>query len=62
MKSYLAKNECIKVEVSELEHFLLGPEDAVISMSFAEIARDEGGFSKFVLHDTPRGKGAGRRK
>ena len=41
--------------------FLLGPEDADISItSFAESAGDEGGYSQFVLLDTPRGKGAGR--
>ena len=28
--------------------------------SFAENARDEGGYGKFVLLDAPRGKGAGR--
>ena len=40
-------------EVSELEHLLLGPEDADISItSFAENA--------FLVLDTPRGKGASR--
>ena len=58
VEQYLEKSESIQVEISELEHFLLGPEDADISItSFAENARDEGGQSKFVLLDTPRGKG-----
>ena len=57
MEKYLETSESIQVEISELEHFLLGPEDAVISItSFAENARD----CKFVLLDAPRGKGAGR--
>ena len=43
------------MEVSELEHFLL-----VRITSFAENVRDEGGDSKFVLLDAPRGNGAGR--
>ena len=30
------------------------------ALFFAENARDEGGYSKFVLLDTPRGKGTGR--
>ena len=56
-KTYLEKNESIEAESSELEHLLLGPEDADISnTSFAENARD----CKFVLLDAPRGKGAGR--
>ena len=56
-----AKSASIKVDVSELEHFLLEQEDSDISItSFAENGRDEGGFCKFVFLDTPRGKGAGR--
>ena len=53
---YLKKSESIKVAVSELEHFLLGPQDADISIT----SFDEGGDGKFVLLDTPRGKRAGR--
>ena len=30
------------------------------SLSFAENARDEGGYCKFLLLDTPRGKRTGR--
>ena len=61
MEKHLEQGESIKVEVSELEHFLLGPEDTDVSItSFAENARDNSGCSKFVLLDTPRGKGAGR--
>ena len=61
MEKYFEKSESIKVEVSELEHFLLVPEDTDVSItSFAENARDEEGCSKFVLRGTPRGKGAGR--
>ena len=59
MEKHLEKGESI--EVSELEHFLLGPEETDVSItSFAENARDEGGCSTFVLLDTPRGRGAGR--
>ena len=48
------------MEINELEHFLFC-EDAHISIrSLAEDARDEGGESRFVLFDTPRGKGGGR--
>ena len=60
-EKYVEKGESIQVDVGELEHFLLGPEDADISItSFAENARDEGGYGRFVLLDTLRGKGAGR--
>ena len=44
------------MEVTELEHFLLGPEDADICMeSFAESTRDEGGGKKFVKLDSEGG-------
>ena len=62
MERYLEKkSDSIKVEVIELEHFLLGPENAEFGTTFffAENARD-GGYSKFDLLDTPRGKGTGR--
>ena len=60
MEKYVETTESIQVEVSELEHFLLGPEDADVSIrSLAENARDEGGYSKFVLLSIPRGKGGG---
>ena len=37
MEQYLEKGESIQVEIGELEHFLLGPEDPGISIrSFAE--------------------------
>ena len=43
--------------IRELEFFLLGPGDEDISItSFADNARDEGGYSRFVLLDTRRGK------
>ena len=46
---YLDTTGSIQVEVSELEHFLLGPEDADISIRLlAENARAEGGYGKFV--------------
>ena len=38
------------MDISELEHFLLGPEDADISITtVSENTRDEGAYSKFVL-------------
>ena len=41
MEKYNGRSESTQVDVSELEHFLLGPEDAGISvMSFAENSRD----------------------
>ena len=61
MVRYLEKSEQIQVDISELEHFLLGTEDAEVSIrSLAENVRVEGGYSRFVLLDTPRGKGGGR--
>ena len=57
MEKYFEKSESIKVEVSELEHFLLVPEDTDVSITSP---KTPGGRSKFVLRDTPRGKGAGR--
>ena len=61
MEKYLEKSEQIQVEIRELEHFLLGPEEADISItSFAENGRNGGGYSKFVLLDTRYGEGAGR--
>ena len=57
MEKYIERSESTQVDVSELEHFVDGPEDAGISvMSFAENAMDEGGCSRFVLSDTPRGR------
>ena len=57
MEKYIERSESTQVDVSELEHFVDGPEDAGISvMSFAENAMDEGGYSRFVLSDTPRGR------
>ena len=62
MEKYVETTESIQVEVSELEHFLLLPDDADISIrSLAENARDEGGYSKFVLLNIPRGKEGGGR-
>ena len=47
----LTKSESIKVDVSELEHFLLEPEDSDISItSFAENVRDEGASSCCSTH------------
>ena len=55
MLRFLEKREQIQLEVRELEHFLLGTEDAHISVRLlSENARDQG-----VL-DTPRGKGGSR--
>ena len=46
----------MQVEVTELDHYLLGPEDADICIkSFGEGARAEGGCRKFVLLDTEGG-------
>ena len=57
MESYLLKSEELQVGIGELEFFLLGPGDEDISItSFADNARDEGGYSRFVLFDTRRGK------
>ena len=61
MVRFLEKSEQIQLEVRELERFLLGTEDAHISVRLlSENARDQGGPSRFVLLDTPRGKGGGR--
>ena len=47
----------LQVDISKLEYFLLDPGDEDISVtSLAENARDEGGYSRFVLLDTRRGK------
>ena len=55
MERYLEQSDSVKVEVIELEHFLLGPENAEFGIIFfAENARDEGNYSKFVLLDTSR--------
>ena len=54
MVRYLEHGEQIRVEIIELEHLLLGTEDAGISIrSLAENARDERGYSRFALLDTP---------
>ena len=60
MKQYLWKSESIQVELTELEYYMLGPEDANICIeSFAEGARDEFGCRKFVLlEDEGEGRGA----
>ena len=56
---WTAHEEGIQVEVTHLEHSLLGPEDADICIkSVSEGAMDEGGGKKFVLLDT-KGKGQG---
>ena len=58
MQSYSQKSEELQVGTSKLEYFLLGPGAEEISIvSFAENARDEGGYSKFVVLDTRRGHG-----
>ena len=47
MEKYLEESEQIQVEISELEHFLLGPEEADVSItSFAENGRDGGGWRR----------------
>ena len=56
----MKESDTIKVEVIELEHFLLGPENAFSFAKKKKNARDEGGYCKFVLLGTPRGKGTGR--
>ena len=44
MEHCLGKSERIQLEVTELKHYLLGPEDADICIkTFAESARDERG-------------------
>ena len=41
LEKYIERSESTQVDVRELEHFLLGPQDAGISViSFAENARD----------------------
>ena len=60
MERYLEKSEKTQVEVSELEHFLFAPRHEDISTtSFPEKRADEGGYSRYVLLETPRGKGGG---
>ena len=61
VEKYLQKRGRSQVKVRELEYFLLCPGDADISItSFAENAGDEGSYNRFVLIDTPRGKGSNR--
>ena len=49
----LEESESIQVEITELEHYLLGPEDVDICIkSFAESAREERGGRKVALLDT----------
>ena len=56
MEQYLEESGSIQVEVTELEHDLLGPEDADICIkSYAEGARDESGARKLVLLDAEEG-------
>ena len=57
MESYLLESEELQVGIRELEFFFLGPGDEDISTtSVADNARDEGGYSRFVLFDTRRGQ------
>ena len=63
MEKNLETSESIQVEVSELDHFQLGPEDADTSIrSLAENARDGAGYSKFVLLNILRGTWRRRRR
>ena len=61
MVRYLEKGEQIQVDISELEHFLLGTEDADISIrSLANNAQNKRNHSRFMLLDMSRGNGGGR--
>ena len=61
MEKYLEKSEKIQVEVNELESWRAAcwrKETKGVDLSLlAELALDEGGCHRFVLLDTPRGKG-----
>ena len=54
LENCLTKSE--HIQVGDLEHFSLSPEDGAISiLSFAEISCDEGGRQKFAVLKTKRG-------
>ena len=60
MERYLEQSDTIKVEVIELEHFLLGPECADVSINLPQKTRGMKEAMVSSCCSTPRGKGTRR--